>query len=75
MEQQPLPTGLVEHLVLPVLTRPHFSRARWAWFFWMRWFPNQGNGPAHPGTPCDAGVERLRGAPHTGYGGVGSRGT
>ena len=20
----------------------------WAWFVWLRWFSNQGNGPAHP---------------------------
>jgi type I restriction enzyme R subunit len=21
----------------------------WAWFVWLRWFSNQGNGPARPG--------------------------
>lgn len=28
----------------------------WAWFFWLRWYSNQGNGPAHPFQALELGV-------------------
>jgi hypothetical protein len=44
-------SGISSPAVLPSSSEARSTAAVWAGFVWLRWFSNQGNGPAHPGSP------------------------